>query len=485
MSLIASRAIIRFLPRLAAFMRRNPGLGNRLIRQGMRYGRAAAQGAGTAAGLYDAAKQYLGKRRAEGGKPAAKRMRREVRATGRNIKRALGRFARRKKDPATYQTTGGYGGRFPRPYRKSGRGLAKYNRNGMVFVKELTGTVSDPDVVYVMNNAVNTYDVISAALSATLRTLLEKAGIRITGLGDDIAPANMQTSRGEMTVRMLLMNTYSYAVTTVDAIISAGTSISTLNASFLQYWINWSSGFDNVTGSGNANNVVIPQKFILYTNEDGASSIQTQMSEVVFDECEVELYGSSELKVQNRTKSASGSADEQDISNNPLQGRLYFFKGVPKPKNNVLTASAAGQMNQFSIIPVDFGVKTLVGATDFGNNDFKEPMPPTAFWNCTSSSKIRLEPGQIKTYKISAHKMKALPFLMKVLRLQYGTSASEYSTNYSVFPVQMIALEDVINVNLTENISIAYEIERVLAVKVTTRKKKFCRSNFVQSTVTT
>lgn len=487
MSALIARGLFRYAPSVLRWMARNPGLGGRMIR----YGKAAVRGASAGSAAYASAKaMFNGKRRGRSFSPSKPKRYKQG-----NISKFLNQpkyvhprskiMRARNVDKSRYVTKGQYVGKFKTPTKTSGRKLLPYNKQGLVFVKELTGTVSDPDVVYIVNAVINSYDVITAVVGAALRILFEKAGIRITGFSDDIAPANMAVSRGEMTVRLLTMNKYSNAVVTYDEIVSAGTSLSTLVTAFFNPFILWASGFDNSSGAGTAGNLVEPQKFILYANQDADTSIQTQMSEINFDECEVSLHGSAQMKVQNRTKSATGSGDEQDVSNNPLQGRLYHFKGVPRPKNNVLSNSSTAQMAAFSALPVDVGVKTLVGATDFGTTDFKEPQPPTAFFNCTRSSFVRLEPGAIKQYDVKYDSVHAMPHLFKMLRVQYGINTSEYSTNYTIFPVQMIGLEDVINVNLLENISIAYEIERILAVKVSAKAKKFCRTSFKQVTVTT
>lgn len=476
----APRYLSRYAPGVMRWMARNPGLGRKIIR----YGGAAVRGAAAAKVMFS------GKRKASPKTPSPKKYRPSgsvsTPRTGANIFAPRSRMERRRVNKAKYQTKGRYVGAFKAPNKTSGRKLLPYNKKGVVYVKELTGTVSDPDVVYVMNAAVNSYDVLAAIIAAALRNLFEKAGVRITGLTDDIATSAMTVSRGEMTVRLVSMNKYTFAVTTQDAVVSAGTTLASLSTTtFFPAFLNWASGYDNVSGAGNANNLVEPQKFILYFNEDATSAIQNQVSEINFEEAEITLHGSSQMKVQNRTKSATGSADEQDVSNNPLQGRLYYFKGVPRPKNNILTSAGGGQMAAFSVIPVDVGVKTLVGATDFGSTDFKEPQPPTAFYNCTKSSFVRLEPGDIKQYDVQYTCTHALSHLVKMLRIQYGVNTSEFSTNYTIFPCQMIGLEDVINVNLLENISIAYEIERVLACVCSTKAKKFCRTQFTQVTVTT
>jgi len=86
-----------------------------------------------------------------------------------------------------------------------------------------------------------------------------------------------------------------------------------------------------------------------------------------------------------------------------------------------------------------------------------------------------LEPGQIKTFVNNASKTGNILKILKALRFQRAVNAvsgAQFS-NYSIFPVQLIALEDVLNANAEENIIVQYEVERKLGVKCWMKQKKY------------
>lgn len=59
---------------------------------------------------------------------------------------------------------------------------------------------------------------------------------------------------------------------------------------------------------------------------------------------------------------------------------------------------------------------------------------------------------------------------MKRINLEFGAAPGNL-VYHSIFPVEMYALEDMINVNAANNINIAYEANKTLGVYFKTRKK--------------
>lgn len=380
-------------------------------------------------------------------------------------------------------TKGTFVGKFSRPNKRSGKKLLKYNKTGTVLVKELTGTVSDPDVCYVINEAINQYDFVQAIIEAIVRQLFEKAGIRIVGRNDIIASLDGSNSgQGKMYIRLNAIN-ISTPETPIDHPVLTSDTLKSMATKFFAAFINAISLENSSGGGGNTYNTYLMTEMILYKANEANNAINQQLAVVKFDECKIDVYGQAELKVQNRTKASSGSGDAEDVSNNPLQGRLYYFKGVPRPKSLQLSSSNGSNGNSFGLWNVTTGVRTLTGAADFGNADFKEPPPPTYFWNCKASSKVRLDPGQIKTYTVKQGFVMMLPAILKKLRMQFSTAGNSLFTNHTIFKSCMIGMEDVINVNASESIGIAFEIERILAVRAFVNAKKYCRTSFEQVSV--
>lgn len=382
-----------------------------------------------------------------------------------------------------WQTRGNFVGAFRKPSRKSGRGLEKFNKKGFVFVKENTGTVTDANVCYIMNQVVDPYTLLQQLNAAILRTLFEKVGMRVTGY-DDYFPSgdNGATNRNEMTLELLTVNDRTGVASVGATIIWSATQTMRAiceNAAVFAVMQSYCNGVTSPAGVGAAGNLEVPLKWILWSNEDAAANKQSFMGEILFDEIIITLYGKSELKVQNRTKASSGSGVEaDDVSNNPLQGKLYTFKGIPRVK---IQSQVLGQpvTHQFNLMQIDKNfVKTLTGA-ELIVKELQEPVPPGFFWNCSGCANVRLDPGQIKNSYVSQSVKLPILLLLKRMRLQFGPNAAPtFSVNYSIFKSQMIGLEDVINVNALELISVAFEIERTVAISASIKKKKYCKTSF-------
>jgi len=383
----------------------------------------------------------------------------------------------RTVDSRRYHTKGTYGGKFKSVSRLGTRNaFDSYNRVGLHQVTETIGSVSDADCVYILNEVVNSQDVIKFMVGAMLRKLLELANFRVEGMDKcpfdrDAGTANEINYRITYVTQNMFVG--GFVSTTLNIV--AATTFDDIVANFVPLMEQYCSGA--LSGTTN-DNVDEPLKFNLWYESTTGPII---LSTMLFNETFVDIYGRTELKVQNRTKATGGSEDAENINSNPLQGRSYLFNGVPKPKGN---SQLRGGTNSSSVfferMKYPQGITTFGTAGGVMSIDFKEPPMAKQFWNCKKAANVRLEPGEIKKFNWSYRKVGNILRILKSIRLQLNVT-SQFST-YSVFPVQMIAMEDVINANAAENISIQYEVERHLGVKCFVKQKKFCSTQFVQRT---
>lgn len=393
----------------------------------------------------------------------------ESKALVKYVPRTVARYRRRRR-PRNYGVQAGYGGMVTATRKGMNNRFDKFNRYGCVETRESLGNVTDADCVYIMNESVNTRDAIFYICGALLRKLFEKAGLRISGYNSAVVSNNAGTSNvTPYTVRMVSQNTVTGAVTNDDNSIAANESFGEVVNSFMPTFENYSAGF----GRYSTSNSVELLKVVFYQGTDEP----IVLSELYFNEVHVDILSQSDLKVQNRTQATGGSTDAENISNNPLQGRTYVFRGVPKPKANSSDIGGTnGALYPFERIGYPSGTSDFGGNTGGVGTDLKEPPLPKLFWNCYKSGGIRLEPGQIKQFRVVAKKSANILKMLKAMRLQMDSAIAPFST-YSVFPVQMIALEDVINANAAENISVQYEIQRTLGVKCWVKEKRYFRTH--------
>lgn len=385
-----------------------------------------------------------------------------------------GRYIRRLRG----NKSGRYTGTFKKTTRKSGRSLDRFNRDGVLLVKEVSGEVADPDCAYLMNETVNTRDVIFFSIVAVLRKLVAMAGLRSQGVGDvfieNWVTADGTESSTRFKVQFVAINLQTgFTSSTVHSCLITDT-LATVASQFLIDVENYSAGY----GLLNNTNATIPYKMQLVQIDAAIGSLEIPRAEIRFDEVDIEVYGKAEMKVQNRTASNSGSEDAENVANNPVQGRIYKFQGVPRAKNS---GKVPGALNAGPVLFERISYPTAVagfGAADFTDTIYKEPPVPSSFWNCKESAKVRLDPGQIKSFYVSATKKMNILKLWKAMRIQFTTSSF---TTYSVWPFQLLGLEDVINAGALEEVTLGFEIERTLGCRISTRSKRFMKTYFEQT----
>lgn len=361
---------------------------------------------------------------------------------------------------ARYHTTGKFGGKFKKPGKVSNT-LAVYGNKGIQKTYEIHGTINDPDCVYISHAAIDGYELITTSVRALIRKLFEKANFRITN-ADELLTSTSIITAIDWQVQLTQLNGKTGVETVLQTHDLVATStVNTVSAVFQGAMLTYSAGYGN-TGAGNASvDTTNPFRIILFRQDFNTTRGLVFEAEIRLDEEILCVVGASEMKVQNRTLAANNSTDAEDVNNNPLIGKIYQFSGMPKLRDKTAFPLAT--------IPVDRGVQ-LVRAASITNTAYKEPPVPNVFSNIKKMSKIRLEPGEVKTIKISHKKHMSFLTFLRAIRLQYGTGP-EFNGYYTIFPTQILALEDLINVNSTQKISVAYECNKTMGIYLKTKTK--------------
>lgn len=394
----------------------------------------------------------------------------------RKASRSPGPSKRMRRANVRWHTTGHYQGPFRRPTKRAGRMMDIYNRKGWTAVSEYTGSVSDPDCCYLLNAAVSANDVLFYSAASALRKLFEIGGSSPTGLNEGVfTPSGGSFSSTNYQVGLISINLQTGLETASVFYAVITTSLfSDVVGAFMPYIQNYSAG----SGSSADANMEVPYKFVLTEQVPTATPYQIVHAEVLFSECSIQLDGKSIMKVQNRTKATGGSEDAENINNNPLQGRLFELNGLPKPKAN---GKRIGGLNSavfpFERLQYPDEVSYFGAAAGGFDPEFREPPSPGFFYNCSKSSFIRLEPGAIKSYTLQYSKNINILRLWRMCRLQRNTGNT--FVQFSSFPCQMLALEDVINANAAENISIQFEVERHFGCFASIKRNRFTKTHLV------
>lgn len=452
-----------------------------------------------------AVSKLRGRSRSRSLKPRSKRARRRTRSRSayptRRIRRAyssVGRYRSASRPPSyissvavydeaaayrsmhrrgkeTLVSAGGgiYAGSMNRNMHKKRAWTEKFNRYGVVEKNERTATTSDDNCVYAVCDVIAPAEAIYYTIGALLRKLFEKAGFRPGGFSE--SPLGTKQPGNEMNNMQVVLSTHN-AVTGGFAQVNAGIGTLTSFADIIALLVPTFQDYVAQFGISSASNGLELTHLTLekYFTIDAAEE-RVVLSTLQLNECELTVFGEAELKVQNRTPSSSGSTDAENVTANPIIGRSYIFSGIPKVKTY---ANVIGQTLDSTFL---FGFLAngnglgVFGATNAATEaSFKTPPEPGTFWNCQQSGKVYLDPGNVKAlYHSYYKKCNVLKFLQK---MKFNVNTGYYG--YTIFPCMMVAFEDMINLENSNDITIAVAVERYLGCMVTEKRRKWMKSNF-------
>lgn len=439
---------------------------NRIFRQAVSAGKKAYQYGVVAKGAYDTVSKY--------GQFTPQKRRSSVPVAGPSKKTALNfntasRNAKRKLKygNARYaKLNGTYGGSFALTNRKEALLNREFVQKGMTTTVEAHGLIDDPNCCYVMHSAMAYKPIIKLIAYSLARKLFVRADFFPTSLVETIPTLGLNCDSLTMVIHdqfFISMNSYTPTGTGDCTIGSFGAVIAT---ELFKYTKQQASPDDRRVPTW----ITLQQTA---SDTGGANNNKIHLSKLCLLDEVLYLKATSDMKIQNRSNSASGSGSVDDVSNNPLVGRAYTFNYLPKAYNPAL--------DQFSHIDSDYGVK-LLRADEFtmpsGGNYMKEPPIPKIFRNCKKSSVVRLEPGQIKHYMLKEVVQKNVLKWLEGIAFNIEQLVSRLNCQ-----VNLIALEDVINVNEEQLITLAYECEKKMYVFTKTKPKVATLTDFVSTEV--
>jgi len=167
------------------------------------------------------------------------------------------------------------------------------------------------------------------------------------------------------------------------------------------------------------------------------------------------------------------------VNSNPLIGKIYDFERQP--------ITAIDHMKPLQVFDYESGV-LLKRAAEFSSvAEMKEPPSGRIFNNTKKTDKVVLQPGQIKRSTLYyTHSEKLISFIKK-LALRKAAADAVYTTGQVTFlpcPSQIVALEDVINYNASNKITVAYELNRQQGVMITLKRPRVTQQTYGTSTIT-
>lgn len=374
-----------------------------------------------------------------------------------------------KSVPRDKYSTRGYNGRsFNKAKKKNVSQFRFYANKGFVDTYETSGTLSDPDCLYLGHVAQNKVHTMRTMIRALFRKLL-MITVRYQGTSaSDVIPGFLFGDTGTVYKYVLLQrNSDDNTVTVLQEAFSTTTTnhtIQALTGTFIGSFIAYTT-----TQLGAANNKLSPFKLQLYQKDGNVTDFWNFQGELNLEDEKVNIISISDMKVQNRTKSGGADTNIESVNNNPLIGKRYYCDGLPRTK--IPTSLAAMSVG---------GVILRRGAQIGFGEEGKEPFLAGNFVNCKKSAGITLQPGEIKSGRL-VYKTSCL--FLKYLLMMKWQEDDVGLFHHNLGACEMYALEDMINVDISENIALAYERNCKVGVCFTTHRNNFSVGFFTQAVV--
>jgi len=380
-----------------------------------------------------------------------------------------------------------YKGRFNKATRAGKKDITdNYATSGCVNKREISGSISDANICYLTHSTFDPLLISQTVSQAIVRKLLTQAGIEITTPRDFVAPTGGVSVTESLFYMWILTDDvgttsilgpvqFDADQTTLDGIVNlTGFGGLTFQQYIYQQMTSSTTTFSRayLSQTDVTNTLALP---LPSRNSPVVATFdaQTELMTIMFK---------SEINIQNRTKSESGSIDSEAVDNQPLKGMLYEFKGgVPQIKDRGQIGTSTFGINR---IQVDLGIQ-LVRGTDLltgqPNSPYVEPPTPRQFNNCSKAAKVNMDPGSCKKGSI-VHTWTG--YTSNLLRFKFNTVPRTPVTTYRYLPgkSQMFALEERISTPSLNLITCLYEVQQTVGVKFTSIKKKTIVANYTTAT---
>lgn len=314
----------------------------------------------------------------------------------------MGSIVGQKRKKYINEGTSGIYVKFPLVTSRRYRGkLSNYERNGAVQAKEAHGNLSMQQILYIGTAAFEVDSYFEVLFFAIIRYLQRRKGIEIASLEDHV---NSQPVAGESNNNALngLRIWYKSGPSSADAGIFGSVTSYVVNVgatpSSYQDFVN--DLRDKIDGIASNNREIWAIEELRGPQSlDGASvGGVTATYRMYADRLKLRVYGYARLNIQNATVSESGSQYTDIIDSNPLNGRIYYYKGdAPKLRQDQRTdINAATQLDNQTwpgfYSAMDNGIWW---PSTLAPREYENVPPPGAFRNITGTRSINLDPGKV------------------------------------------------------------------------------------------
>lgn len=378
--------------------------------------RDVAIGAAAAAG--QAAYQGVKRRITEDAYKAGKRAASHISTPVRNMVERYAGAPRRWKyrRPVEYGTIG-------RKYRRPRRtGASKYALNGVVHKLENRSTETDPDCLYVGGTTLPAGPMIRAVCSAVVRRIFSKSQFAMVDESRGILPNSANPN-------LSLLFVYK------DAIDGGLKAVSSNSSTDL--WTRYDEMADRLktmlyTAASSTNSYFELVEIRVYP-EVAATVTSTVSVTLNASEVYLDIVGTMNVQIQNRTPASAGAADPENADNilaNPLRGKIYDCrKGVATFKYNNDSTAPTGVLQPNESVGIMWLAANNANLTSEMQTAIKKPPPAYAFDYMKGSAYFKQDPGKIRRLKRVTRRKMTLKSFCSIMSnaLQLGDVTNAYN----------------------------------------------------------
>lgn len=369
-------------------------------------------------------------------------------------------------------STAKYRGRFRKPSRKLPKVAARvlpYQNTGFLSTKEIYGKVDDLDCVYIGHSTYDAEEIALVVAIATLRKLFKKAGFNADSPDQALPLFNYGVASGFKLTWVTVRVDGTETETSYETV--TGSTLRTVAAAsgFRQQIVDRMMLIDG-NNRGDFDRIAVYSKDNYATGTDWRLAAELNLRQEVLD-----VMCHSELTLQNRTKSASGDASTDVVDNQPLKGFLYEFAGGVPTSKKMNAGAPANRLNR-----VRYGTGMILEqAIDLDPaNLYKEPPNPKQWSNCYKSSRVNLEPGDMKKTVAS---VSYRGYWNNLICAKFVTRTNTTLNQYSVGKCQLFAMEERLNSGSTNLITVNYECDRKIGARLISTKNPIMLSDYKET----
>lgn len=313
----------------------------------------------------------------------------------------------------------------------------KYSVPGFVEKLEWSGTVKDEvnQVVYVAHTTLPAQTVAYATMKSLVKKLLIEAKHSIKNQKEIICAGQYYYSQISLYYKV---KDGDVVTEKIFAITTSTTFEDVSNAMF-----NW---FMSLSETSNLPNQLLFLRY--YVNVALTGTALLLQAELDLSTAKIQLYGKSQLKIQNRTVTAASNNNADDVDNVPLDGRSFeyatnstIYRDFGEP--TTATVGAITTSPYFGVLPT-FSAAT--GPVTTGTSMYADMPDRTQFIGCKKMAKTQLDPGTIKTSVLNDTVTMPLNKLISTIFGRKPNTGTGRTNQYWIGRTRLFAWEKMINI---------------------------------------